>query len=144
MSRRSPKTNAELTYRGVVYKSGLEVDIAKLLYKARTKLKKSFKFHYEQDSFNYQLKEREYIPDFSIYREDGSLIFIEVKGHLDTDAQKKMIAVKRCNPDDTFVLLFSKDSLIRKGRKMRYSGWCERNNFDYAIGEVPERWLKVS
>jgi len=144
MSRRSPKTTADLTYCGTTYKSGLEIDVVKLLYTARTKLKKSFSFSYEPVVFGYVEKARKYNPDFEILREDGSTIFIEVKGYLDRDAQKKMLAVKECNPDETFVFLFLRDSLIRKGRKMRYSGWCEKHGFDYAIGEIPERWLKTA
>ena len=92
MSRRSSKTKQELTHRGVTYKSGLEVDVAKLLYKARTKLKNSFSFHYEAGVFEYVEKPREYNPDFKIFREDGSVLYIEAKGHLDRDAQKKMLA----------------------------------------------------
>ena len=141
MSRRS-KNLGNLIHRGVQYRSMLEVEVAKLLYTARTKLKKSFKFSYEHCPFTYQLAEREYWPDFMIVREDGSEIFIEVKGYLDRDAQRKMLAVKECNPDYTFVFLFSKDNPIRKGAKMRYSDWCEKHNFEFAIGEVPEKWLK--
>ncbi len=141
MSRRS-KDPEDLIYRGVEYKSKLEVEVAKLLYTARTKLKRSFSFSYEPVTFGYVLNEREYHPDFEILREDGSAVYIEVKGYLDRDAQRKMLAVKECNPDDTFVFLFAKDNLIRKGAKMRYSGWCEKHGFDYAIGKVPERWLK--
>ena len=141
MSRRN-RNKEDLTYRGVEYKSMLEVEVAKLLYKARTKLKRSFCFSYEPVTFGYVLNERQYYPDFEILREDGSAIYIEVKGYLDRDAQRKMLAVKECNPDDTFVFLFSKDNPIRKGAKMRYSDWCKKHGFDYAIGKVPERWLK--
>ncbi len=140
MSRRS-KDPEDLIYRGVEYKSKLEVTVAELLTEARTKLKRSFKFDYEHCPFLYTLEERTYWPDFQIVREDGTCIFIEVKGYLDRDAQRKMLAVKDCHPKETFVFLFSKDNLIRKGAKMRYSGWCEKHGFDYAIGKVPERWL---
>lgn len=146
MSRRSKKIKVELTYRGVVYKSDLEISVVKLLYTARAKLKKSFSFSYEPVTFGYVLKRREYNPDFEILREDGSTVYIEVKGHLDRDAQQKMLAVKECHPNETFVFLFSRDSLIRKGGKMRYSDWCKKNGFGYSIlnnyNEVPERWLK--
>jgi len=140
MTRRS-KNPDTLIHRGVQYKSKLEVEVAKLLHTARKRLKKSFSFSYEPVTFGYVLKEREYHPDFEILREDGSAIYIEVKGYLDRDAQRKMLAVKECNPDDTFVFLFSKNSLIRKGRKMRYSDWCKKYGFEYSIGEVPEKWL---
>ena len=137
------RNREDLVYRGVTYKSILEVEVAKLLYTARRKLKKSFSFSYEPVTFGYVLNAREYYPDFEILREDGSAIYIEVKGYLDRDAQRKMLAVKECHPDKTFVFLFSKDNPIRKGAKMRYSDWCEKHGFEYSIGEVPERWLKI-
>lgn len=143
MSRRSPKTKAELTYRGVTYKSMLEVEVTKLLHKASGKVKPKFRFNYEPHPFEYVLESRQYWPDFMIVRNDGSLVFIEVKGYLDRNSQKKMLAVKHCHPQSTFVFLFEKDKPIRKGAKMKYSGWCEKHGFDWAIGEVPERWLKV-
>lgn len=143
MSRRSKKTKQELTYRGTTYKSGLEVEVAKLLYKARGKIEPSFKFNYENEPFEYVLAPREYWPDFMIVREDDSKVYIEVKGYLDRDSQRKMLAVKECHPNETFVFLFSRDSLIRRGGKMRYSDWCKKYGFDWAVGEVPERWLKI-
>jgi len=142
MSRRNNKKN-NLTYKGVEYRSKLEVEVVKLLHKAHKSLKKSFDFVYENESIPYTLPERLYLPDFVITRNDGSVVYVEVKGYLDNDATRKMRAVKACNPDKTFVFLFSKDNPIRKGAKMTYSGWAEKNGFDWAIGEVPERWLTV-
>ncbi len=141
MSRRT-KNPETLIYRGVQYKSKLEVEVAKLLYTARGKIKPKFKFDYEHCPFTYVLAEREYWPDFQIVRSDGSVIYIEVKGYLDRDAIRKMLAVKECHPLETFVFLFSKNNPIRKGAKMRYSDWCKKHGFDFSIGEVPERWLK--
>ncbi len=141
MSRRS-KDPESLIYRGVQYKSKLEVEVAKLLYTARGKVKPKFKFDYEHHPFEYVLEPRLYWPDFMILRSDGSELYIEVKGYLDRDSQRKMLAVKECNPNDTFVFLFSKNNPIRKGAKMRYSDWCKKHGFDFSIGEVPERCLK--
>ena len=141
MSRRSTKNPEDLIYRGVTYKSDLEVGVAKTLHKEKRRCK--FKFNYEHCPFTYQLAEREYWPDFLIVREDGSEVFIEVKGYLDKDAQRKMLAVKECHPQSTFVFLFAKNNPIRKGAKMRYSDWCKKHEFDFSIGEIPERWLKV-
>ena len=130
-------------FRGVVYRSKLEVSVVKLLYDARKDLRECFEFKYESEGIPYTLPERVYVPDFLIKRSDGSIIYIEVKGYLDNEATRKMRAVKACNPDKTFVFLFAKDNPIRKGAKMKYSDWAKKNDFDYAIGEVPERWLEV-
>lgn len=142
MSRRKGKKNVKaLTYRGVVYRSGLEVNIAKSLY-SRAKRDK-FKFKFESEGLPYRVKEQMYVPDFKVERSDGTKIYIEVKGYLDNASQKKMLAVKDCHPDKTFVFLFSKNNPVRKGAKMRYSEWCEKHGFDYAIGELKDEWLKV-
>jgi len=138
MSRRGEN----LRYRGTEYRSKLEVSVVKLLYSARSTFGRCFNWKYESEGIPYTLPERLYVPDFVIKRSDGSTIYVEVKGYLDNDATRKMRAVKACNPDKTFVFLFAKDNPIRKGAKMRYSDWATKNGFDYAIGEVPERWLK--
>ena len=51
MSRRSNKNPEALVYRGVTYKSKLEVEVAKLLHTARSKIKPKFKFDYEHHPF---------------------------------------------------------------------------------------------
>jgi len=140
----SKPRGAFLWYRGTEYRSKLEVSVVKLLYAARRTLKKAFTFKYESEGIPYTLSERMYVPDFVIERADGSVVYIEVKGYLDNDATRKMRAVKACNPDKVFVFLFAKDNPIRKGAKMKYSDWAEKNGFDWAIGEVPKRWLDVS
>lgn len=142
MSRRSKKSEAELTYRGVTYKSGLEVEVAKLLHTARDKARPKFKFAYEHNPFEYTLEPRLYWPDFLIVRSDDSCVFIEVKGYFDGDSQRKMRAVKRDHPQSEFVFLFAKDNPIRKGAKMRYSDWCKKWGFDWSVGSIPDRWLK--
>jgi len=139
----SKRKKHDLWYRGTEYRSKLEVSVVKLLYTARRTLKKAFTFKYESEGIPYILPERIYVPDFVITRSDGSVVYIEVKGYLDNDATRKMRAVKACNPDKTFFFLFAKDNPIRKGAKMKYSDWAEKNGFDWAIGELPERWLKV-
>jgi len=142
MTKRKKK-KSNLWYRGVEYRSTLEVEVVKLLYKARKNLSECFNFKYESEGIPYTLPERVYVPDFVIERSDGSVVYVEVKGYLDNEATRKMRAVKLCNPDKTFVFLFAKDNPIRKGAKMKYSDWAKKNGFDYSIGGMPERWLKV-
>lgn len=148
MSRRSKKDpalprGAFLVYKGITYRSGLEVQVAKALTKFRSKNKKSIKkVGYECEGLPYVLAERIYVPDFRITRSDGTDIYIEVKGYLDRDSIRKMLAVKECHPDKTFVFLFKRNNPIRKGAKMRYSDWCDKHGFDYAFEEIKEEWLK--
>ena len=92
----------------------------------------------EAEGIEYLLPSRVYVPDFYI---PTTGVYIEAKGYFDNDARKKMIAVKACNPDKKFVLLFQRDVPVRKGAKMKYSDWCKKYDFDYAIGKVKEEWI---
>ena len=138
MSKRRFKAK-NIKYYGKEYRSNFEVDTVKQLHKHRSS-GTPFTIHYEVDKLSY-VKTGIYLPDFKIIKPDGTYLYIEVKGVLDVDTQVKMRAVKECNPDVTIAFLFQRDNLIRKGGKMRYSGWCDKYGFDWAIKEVPERWL---
>jgi predicted nuclease of restriction endonuclease-like RecB superfamily len=145
MSRRNSKDPAALTYKGVVYRSHLEVHTAKSLERYKSKRRKHpIEVGYECEGLPYVLAERIYVPDFKVTRSDGSVLYIEVKGYLDRDSIRKMLAVKECHPDKTFVFLFSKNNPIRKGAKMRYSDWCNKHGFDFAFEELPEEWFNAS
>lgn len=82
-----------------------------------------------------------YLPDFVLTKKDGSKIYIEAKGFFDYDAQRKMVAVKTQHPELDIRMILYKDSPLRKGSKLYYSGWCEKNGFPYAIREIPEEWF---
>jgi hypothetical protein len=129
-------------YYGVTYQSDFEIKVVKQLFEKRKKLATfDFKYECEKIPFTQPEKQRTYLPDFKVVRKDGSVLYIEVKGVLDLDTQMKMRLVKLSNPTINIAFLFQKDNLIRKGGKMRYSDWCEKHGFDWAIGDVPERWL---
>lgn len=84
------------------------------------------------------LKCHQYTPD--VVLPNG--IHVEIKGRFTGEARTKMIAVKKCNPDVDIRFLFQRDDWCTKNHKMRYSEWCEKNGFDYAIGEViPSEWI---
>lgn len=129
-------------YRGVQYRSFFEVDVAKEITSLKRRFKKKFDVEYEADTFPYSIH-RNYSPDFKITRSDGSVVYIEAKGVLDRETKAKMLAARDCNPDVTFVLLFPPYPSLSKKRAAEYSKWCERHGIDYAIGEVPARWLLV-
>jgi len=119
-------------HNGVTYRSGLEVRVAQQLEAAKVK------FKYESEGLEYILPSRVYVPDFILTK---SGVYIEAKGYLDRETQLKMLAVKAAHPDKTFVFLFSRDNPIRKGAKMKYSDWCVKYGFDYAIKEIKSEWL---
>lgn len=107
-----------------------------LSYQRATKFKG---ITYEEEVLPYVL-ERDYITDFVIEREDGHKIYIEVKGYLRIDDEKKLIAVRRSNPNLDIRIVFDKDNRLTR-RKMRYSQWCKKYGFDYSIGFLPKEWL---
>ena len=115
--------------------------------------KKGIKYEYETLKFTYTkdickncgaiVKSGIYTPDFIIPRTSGIPLICEIKGYFDSQSRTKMQRVKRDNPDQDIRFVFQRDNFIRKGSKTKYSCWCLKNGFPYAIGEtVPKEWLK--
>ena len=79
-----------------------------------------------------------YLPDF--YLPDVDL-YIEAKGWFKGSDRAKMLAVAKAHPDKQFKFLFQRDNWLDKKHKGRYSDWCIKHGFDYAIGEdIPDKW----
>ena len=119
------------------YRSGFEVDIANNL--KRNKIK----FSYEETVLHYVI-EAKYHPDFTFKKKKSNkVMFVEAKGYLKPADRKKMIAVKRANPNIDIRILFQQDNYISKAKTTRYSEWAEKNGFPWAIGvSLPDKWLK--
>ena len=99
------------------------------------------KLEYESHSIPYYIS-RPYVPDFIITRSDGSILYIEVKGYFRRDDEEKLLAVKRTNPEIDLRIVFDKNNKC-VGRKMRYSDWCAKHGFHFAIGSIPKEWLRA-
>jgi hypothetical protein len=112
-------------------KSRLERDVAARLPKGTL---------YESEALKYVLY-KTYTPDFVFTRKDGTKLYIEVKGYLRPEDRTKMIAVKALNPDLDIRFFFPVDNKLRKGSKSRYSDWCQKHGFPYAIGRIPKNWF---
>lgn len=84
---------------------------------------------------------RTYTPDFPLERK-GKQIIIEAKGIFEPEDRRKHLDVQKQYPDYDIRFVFYKDYAIYKGSKTKYSQWCEKNNFKYAIGEVPVSWIE--
>lgn len=80
-----------------------------------------------------------YTPDFFL----GSGFIIETKGRFTAADRRKMVAVKEQHPDAKIVLLFMRDNKIHRRSQTKYSDWCEKHGYDYAIGTPKEEWLHV-
>ena len=93
---------------------------------------KKIKFKYESEKIPYLISGH-YVPDFIITTRNGK-IYIETKGHFRPEAKRKMAAVKKLNPQlDIRILFYSYSKSSVK--------WCVKNNFPYAIGDIPNEWL---
>lgn len=100
---------------------------------------RSAKLEYEPEFIPYILRGA-YLPDFRILKNG---IIVEAKGYLDTASCKKMLAVKRTNPDLDIRFVFQNANGKRNKRaKLRNWEWAEKHGFPWAEGSIPEAWLK--
>lgn len=84
---------------------------------------------------------KDYIPDFIVYLSSGHKIYVEAKGYLRPSDRTKMIAVKKAHPDLDIRFFFAVDNKLYKNAKSRYSDWCIKHGFPYAVGTIPKDWL---
>lgn len=131
MSRASARA-AKL--KGLPYRSIFEATIAQQLEDA------GIKFEYEREAIIYvqPAQTRKYNPDF--FLPNG--IIIEGKGNWSIDDRKKMVNVIEQNPKLDIRMLFQHDNKLNRNAKMRYSEWCEKRGITYAVGAVPDEWIK--
>ena len=139
--RRKAQKQKRLFFEGEEFDSKVEVEVYKSLKRMKRNLRGKFKIGHETEKLPYVLPPRNYIPDFVITKEDGSTVIIEVKGFFDPEARAKMLAVKDCHPSLKICFIFTRDQPVRKSARMKYSDWCEKHGFDYAINEIKKEWL---
>ena len=113
-------------------RSGLEEQVAALLDELKVD------YSYEPEWLPYVIEHR-YIPDFKI----GD-IYLETKGWFKSSDRRKMLAVKKANPDLDIRLVFqAPTNKISKRSKTTYAMWAERNGFPWcAYYAIPTSWLK--
>lgn len=120
------------------FRSKYEERVAKALVKDKAK------FSYESATLKYEkpATHHSYTPDFVITTKSKKTIYVEAKGYFDVVARKKMVLVKRSNPDLDIRMLFQTDNPIRKGSPTYYTDWAAKNGFVCAVGDkVPKEWL---
>lgn len=112
-------------------RSRLEEQVAELL----TNL--NIEYGYEPDKFNYVI-EAKYTPDFKV----GD-IYLETKGFFKPADRRKMLAVKKCNPDLDVRLVFQAPyNKISKNSKTTYAAWADKNGFQWCpYYDIPLDWL---
>ena len=123
-------------------------------------------FWYEEVKIPYIIpaKKANYIPDFILgdikpkdLEDLKGRIIIETKGYFKYSDRVKMIQVKESNPELDIRMVFMQNSYLstltikekqmkKDGtpfKKERYGDWCDKFGFPWAIGEIPDDWLKV-
>ena len=113
------------------FRSGLEQKTANYLEK------ENVPFLYEATKLEYVIHAT-YCPDFIL----PNGIHLECKGFLRPTDRRKMIAVKKANPDIDIRFILQRDNTLAKGSKTKYSDWCTKNGFPYCIfPHIPTDWL---
>jgi hypothetical protein len=113
-------------------RSKLEEKVAQLLNEL------GVSFEYESTKVPYILQ-CNYTPDFLL----PNGVYLETKGHLTPEDRRKMVAVKKANPDLDIRFVFQAPyNKIEKRSKTTYAAWCEKNNFKWcAYHSIPIEWL---
>lgn len=98
---------------------------------------------YEPDKITYYV-ERLYIPDLLI-----NDIYIELKGYLREDDQRKMRAVKAQHPELDIRFVFQNANATIQGAKKRKDGskmtcgqWADRYGFEWSNQRIPKIWIE--
>ena len=120
-----------------MFKNGQELSTYKFLKSRQRKYR--YRIEYETERIPYVI-EKTYVPDFIVTLSSGHKIYIEYKGYLRKDDERKLLNVKRQHPDIDLRIIFQKDNKM-PGRQLRYSTWARKHEFDYAIGVIPEEWF---
>ena len=114
------------------YRSNLEKDIANLLEGL------GVSFQYESEKLSYTI-EHNYTPDFVL----PNYVYLEAKGYWDAADRRKVLAVKRDNPDIDLRMVFqSPYNTISKKSKTTYAQWCEKHDIPWtSYYDIPLEWL---
>ncbi len=115
-----------------MFRSGLEEKVADLLSSLKVK------YEYESTKVAYTLL-CNYTPDFLL----PNGVYLEVKGRLTTEDRRKMLAVKKNNPELDIRFVFQAPfNKLYKGSKSTYAKWAEKNGFLWcAYHSIPIEWL---
>lgn len=95
--------------------------------------RKKVSFKYESERIPYVFSGH-YIPDFVVSTATGK-IYIETKGYFRPEHKRKMVAVKKLNPQLDIRLVFY-------SKKAKDIKWAEKHGFKYAIDTIPKDWLE--
>jgi predicted nuclease of restriction endonuclease-like RecB superfamily len=114
------------------FRSQLEKRVATLL----TTL--GISYEYESTKVPYTIQHN-YTPDFVL----PNHVYLEAKGYWAAEDRRKILAVKKDNPDIDLRMVFqSPYNKISKRSKTTYAQWCDKHAIPWtAYHEVPLDWL---
>ena len=114
------------------FRSKLEERVATLLEQL------GISYEYETEKLSYTI-EHNYTPDFVL----PNYVYLETKGYWDAADRRKVLAVKRDNPEVDLRMVFqSPYNTISKKSKTTYAKWCEKHDIPWtAYHEIPLEWL---
>jgi predicted nuclease of restriction endonuclease-like RecB superfamily len=116
----------------VKFRSKFEESIANLLEGL------GVSYEYESTKVPYTIQHN-YNPDFAL----PNHVYLEAKGYWDPKDRRKVLAVKRDNPDLDLRMVFqSPFNKISKKSKTTYAQWCERHDIPWtSYHDIPLDWL---
>ena len=116
----------------MAFRSQLEVKVADLLSNL------GVSYEYESTKVPYVIQFN-YTPDFLL----PNGVYLETKGYWDADDRRKVLAVKKCNPELDIRMVFqSPFNTISKKSKTTYAKWCEKHDIPWcSFTTIPIDWL---
>tara|TARA_Y100000817_G_scaffold305358_1_gene289355 strand:- start:155 stop:589 length:435 start_codon:yes stop_codon:yes gene_type:complete len=116
----------------IKFRSKLEENIANLLEGL------GVSYQYESEKLGYTI-EHNYTPDFVL----PNYTYLEAKGYWDPADRRKILAVKKDNPDADIRMVFqSPYNTINKRSKTTYAKWCEKHDIPWtSYKDIPIEWL---
>ena len=99
--------------------------------------KRGVDYQYEHERIPYVVA-RKYLPDFQL----PNGIYIEAKGFFKDEDCRKMKLLKAQYPDKEFRFLFQNKNTKVQSKRFTNAQWCEKYDFLYCEGVVPDAWLE--
>ena len=114
------------------FRSKLEERIATLL------MTLGISYEYESTKVGYTIQHH-YTPDFVL----PNHVYLEAKGYWSAADRRKILAVKKDNPDFDLRMVFqSPYNKISKNSKTTYAKWCDKHDIPWcAYHSLPIDWL---
>ncbi len=118
--------------KNIKFRSKLEEKVADLLEGL------GVSYEYESEKLSYTI-EHNYTPDFVL----PNYTYLETKGYWDAADRRKILAVKKANPQIDLRMIFqSPYNTISKKSKTTYAKWCEKHDIPWtSYHNIPLEWL---